>query len=112
VLNKQGQAVLITGEAGSGKTALLSAFARQALDIARRQGAHTLKFLAAISLVRPWLPVQPKAARQLLAEIYAWFSEGLDTPDLRAAAALLGKNGTRNKTGSRRCGGSSRAAPG
>lgn len=34
-----------------------------------------------------------EAARAQLAEVYAWFTEGLDTPDLQEAAALLAEAG-------------------
>jgi tetratricopeptide (TPR) repeat protein len=61
----------------------------QALDIARQQGAYTLALRAALSLAKLWQATQPEAARRLLAAAYAWFTEGLDTPDLREAAALL-----------------------
>jgi hypothetical protein len=35
------------------------------------------------------LPCAPEQARQLLAEVYGWFSAGSDTPDLKDAKALL-----------------------
>jgi predicted ATPase len=61
-----------------------------ALDIARRQEAKSLELRAAMSLSRLW-QTQGRApeARQLLAEIYGWFSEGFDTADLQEAKALL-----------------------
>jgi predicted ATPase len=63
---------------------------QQALDVARRQEAKALKLRAALSLARLWLR-QGKcdAARQLLAPIYGWFTEGFDTDDLRQAKAVL-----------------------
>jgi predicted ATPase len=63
---------------------------RQALDVARGQQAKALELRAALSLGRLWQG-QGKctAAQQQLAEIYCWFTEGLDTPDLQAARALL-----------------------
>jgi predicted ATPase len=65
---------------------------RQALAIARRQSAKSLELRAAMSLSRLWQRQERKAdARQLLAEIYDWFTEGLDTKDLREAKALLDK---------------------
>jgi predicted ATPase len=63
---------------------------QQALEVARRQQAKTLELRAAMSLSRLWQQQgKPAAARQLLAEVYGWFSEGLDTVDLQDAKALL-----------------------
>ena len=62
---------------------------QQALHIARQQGARTLELRAAISIAKLWQSTQPEAARRLLADLYAWFTEGLDTADLQEAAALL-----------------------
>jgi len=62
----------------------------QALDIARRQQAKALELRAAMSLVRLWQRQGQRAeARELLAEIYGWFTEGFDTADLRETRALL-----------------------
>jgi predicted ATPase len=62
----------------------------QALDIARQQQARSLELRAAMSLGRLWQRQGKRdAARQLLAEVYAWFTEGFDTADLLAARALL-----------------------
>jgi TOMM system kinase/cyclase fusion protein len=63
---------------------------RQALDIARYQQARSLELRAAMSLARLWQS-QGKhiAARDLLAPIYGWFTEGFDTADLQEARALL-----------------------
>jgi predicted ATPase len=63
---------------------------RQALKVARQQQAKSLELRAAVSLSRLWQQ-QGKydAARQLLPEVYAWFSEGWDTVDLQEARALL-----------------------
>ena len=61
-----------------------------ALDIARRQQAKSLELRAATSLSRLWQQQGKRAeARQLLAEVYSWFTEGFDTPDLREAKILL-----------------------
>jgi predicted ATPase len=63
---------------------------QQALDVARRQQAKALELRAALSLARLWQDQgQHAAARQLLAEIYGWFTEGLNTADLQEAKALL-----------------------
>jgi predicted ATPase len=62
----------------------------RALEIARRQGARSLELRAAVSLSRLWeTDSRHDEARELLASVYESFSEGLDTPDLREAAALL-----------------------
>jgi predicted ATPase len=63
---------------------------RQALEIARRQGAKSLELRAAMSLSRLWQRQGKRAeARELLASLYGWFTEGFDTPDLQEAKALL-----------------------
>jgi predicted ATPase len=63
---------------------------RQALDVARRQRAKSLELRAAMSLSRLWQHQGKRAAaRELLAEIYGWFTEGFDTADLQEAKALL-----------------------
>jgi predicted ATPase len=64
---------------------------RKALEVARRQEAKSLELrAAAISLARLWQQQDKRAeARQLLAEIYGWFTEGFDTKDLQEAKALL-----------------------
>ncbi len=63
---------------------------RQAIEIARRQSAKSLELRAAMSLSR-LLNNQGKKdeARQILAEIYNWFTEGFDTRDLKEAKILL-----------------------
>jgi predicted ATPase len=63
---------------------------RQALDIARRQGAKGYELRTAVSLGRLWQRQGKRdEARQLLAEVYDWFTEGFDTADLQEAKALL-----------------------
>jgi predicted ATPase len=62
----------------------------QALDIARRQQAMSLELRAATSLSRLWQRQGKRDdARDLLAPIYGWFTEGFDTADLQEAKALL-----------------------
>ena len=63
---------------------------RQALAIARRQQAKSLELRAAVSLSRLWQQQgnKPEPAR-CWQEIYGWFTEGFDTPDLQEAKALL-----------------------
>jgi predicted ATPase len=63
---------------------------RQALEVARHQQAKLFELRATLSLSR-MLQCQGKhaAAGELLAEVYGWFTEGFDTPDLQEARALL-----------------------
>jgi predicted ATPase len=62
----------------------------EALDVARRQQAKSLELRAAMSLSRLWRGQGKQAeARELLAPIYGWFTEGFDTADLQEAKALL-----------------------
>ena len=62
----------------------------QALAVARSQRAKSLELRAAMSLGQLWRDQgKPEAARRLVAEVYAWFTEGFASPDLRAAAAFL-----------------------
>jgi predicted ATPase len=63
---------------------------QRALDVARRQEAKSLELRAAMSL--SWLWHQQgkrQEAHDLLAELYAWFTEGFDIADLQEAKALL-----------------------
>jgi len=63
---------------------------RQALAVAKRQSAKLLELRAAISLARLWGEHgKCGEARDLLAPIYGWFTEGFDTPILQEAKALL-----------------------
>jgi predicted ATPase len=63
---------------------------QRALDLARGQHAKSLELRAAMSLSRLWQQHGKKEeARRLLTEIYVWFTEGFDTPDLLEAKALL-----------------------
>ncbi len=60
------------------------------IEIARRQSAKSLELRAVMSLSRLWQQQGKKdEARQMLAEIYGWFTEGFDTADLQEAKALL-----------------------
>lgn len=63
---------------------------QSALELARRQSAKALELRTAMSLARLWARERRRdAARELLTPIYGWFTEGLDTADLREARALL-----------------------
>jgi predicted ATPase len=63
---------------------------QKAIEIARRQQAKSLELRATMSLARLWQRQgKQHAARNTLAEIYGWFTEGFDTKDLQEAKALL-----------------------
>jgi len=63
---------------------------RKALGIAREQEAKLWELRAAASLARLWRDQGRRAAaRDLLAPVYGWFTEGFATPDLKEAKALL-----------------------
>jgi hypothetical protein len=62
----------------------------KAIEIAQRQQAKSLELRAVMSLSRLWQQQGKKEeARQMLAEIYGWFTEGFDTKDLQEAKGLL-----------------------
>ena len=62
----------------------------QALAVARDQGASLWELRAATSLARLWRNQSRRAeARDLLAPVYGWFTEGFETADLKDAKALL-----------------------
>ena len=62
----------------------------RALAVARSQTAKTLELRAATSLARLWRDQGKRTeARDLLAAVYGWFTEGFDTPALQDAKALL-----------------------
>jgi predicted ATPase len=63
---------------------------QRALDVAHRQEAKSLELRAAMSLSRLWQQQGKQAeARELLASVYGWFTEGFDTADLQEARVLL-----------------------
>jgi tetratricopeptide (TPR) repeat protein len=62
----------------------------RALAVAKRQNTRTHELRAAMSMVRLWRDQGKRAqARELLAPIYGWFTEGFDTPVLQDAKDLL-----------------------
>jgi predicted ATPase len=66
------------------------AYFDRALAVARQQQAKSYELRAAMSLARLWRSQgKPKQARELLAPVYGWFTEGFDTLDLKEAKALL-----------------------
>jgi tetratricopeptide (TPR) repeat protein len=67
---------------------------RRALAVAQRQNAKAYELVAATSLARLWRDQGKRTeARNLLSPIYGWFTEGLDTPVLQDAKALLDQLG-------------------
>jgi predicted ATPase/DNA-binding SARP family transcriptional activator len=73
-----------------GKAAEAEASLHQAIEVARRQRAKSWELRATTSLARLWQGQgRIDEARQTLAQVYGWFTEGFDTPDLREAKALL-----------------------
>ena len=72
---------------------------RRALDVARRQEARSLELRAATSLAGLWRHQDKHAeARDLLAPIYNWFTEGLDTPDRETHRGLGTEHRSRSST--------------
>ena len=70
-------------------TAAEAAFMR-AMQIARGQQARTFRLRAAMSMARLWRDQGKRdEARDLLAPVYGWFTEGFETLDLKEAKALL-----------------------
>jgi len=66
------------------------AYFTRALTIAREQQAKSWELRAAMSMARLWRDQGKRTeARELLAPVYAWFTEGFDTLDLKEAKALL-----------------------
>jgi len=70
-----------------------SAF-EEAIRVARTQAAKAYELRAATSLARLWGEQRRRTeARDLLAPVYSWFTEGFDTSDLKAAKLLLDELG-------------------
>jgi tetratricopeptide (TPR) repeat protein len=64
----------------------------RALAVARQQQAKSWELRAAMSMARLWRSQgKSQQARELLAPVYGWFTEGFDTLDLKEAKALLGE---------------------
>jgi predicted ATPase len=83
------QGVLLLRQPGVSQ-AEAEAWLQRALDVARRQEAKSLELRAAMSLARLWQQQGKRAeARELLAPVYGWFTEGFDTADLQDAKVLL-----------------------
>ncbi|HEX3522371.1 MAG TPA: hypothetical protein VHT52_09820, partial [Stellaceae bacterium] len=80
---------LLIGSPSSDQAEVEACF-RKALSIAREQGTRGFELRAAVSLAR-LLQDQERCteARELLAPVYGWFTEGFNTYDLKEAKALL-----------------------
>jgi predicted ATPase/class 3 adenylate cyclase len=73
-----------------GAAAAAEASFRKSLEVARSQQAKTWELRAATNLARLWSSQgRSPEGRKVLSEVYDWFAEGFDTPDLRDARALL-----------------------
>ena len=79
--------LLLKSEAPHPPSEAASCF-HQAIEIARRQQAKSLELRAVMSLSR-LQQSQNEESRKMLAEIYNWFTEGLNTADLKEAKVLL-----------------------
>jgi predicted ATPase len=63
---------------------------KQAIEIAQSQGAKSLELRAAVSLARFWQDRGKRGeARDILAPVFEWFTEGFDTADLTDAKSLI-----------------------
>jgi predicted ATPase/DNA-binding winged helix-turn-helix (wHTH) protein len=88
LLRVKGETLL--GRGAPGAAAEAESHFRQALDWARQQGALSWELRAAASLARLWRDqARSKEARELLAPVYARFTEGFATADLKEAKRLL-----------------------
>jgi class 3 adenylate cyclase/tetratricopeptide (TPR) repeat protein len=90
VLRVAGEIALMSPE-----QAKAEAFFERALTVARSQQAKSWELRAAMSMARLWRDQgKPQQARELLAPIYGWFTEGFDTRDLKEAKVLLDELGS------------------
>jgi len=82
----RGEFLLLHGaDASDAEAALL-----RAIEIARSQKARSLELRATMSLARLWSAQhRSDEARRRLGDVYVWFTEGFETPDLQAAQLLL-----------------------
>ena len=82
-----GEIALLSPEPDAAKA---EAYFERALAVARSQQAKSWELRAAMSMARLWRDQGKRdEAHDLLAPVYAWFSEGFDTLDLKEAKALL-----------------------
>ena len=82
-----GEIALMSPERDAAKA---EAYFERALAVARAQQAKSWELRAAMSMARLWRDQGKRdEARELLAPVYGWFTEGFDTLDLKQAKALL-----------------------
>jgi predicted ATPase len=82
-----GEIALLSPEPNAAKA---QAYFERALEVARKQRAKSWELRAAMSMARLWRDQgKTQQARELLAPVYGWFTEGFDTLDLKEAKALL-----------------------
>jgi len=87
-----GEIALLSPEPDAAKA---EAYFEHALAVARQQQAKSWELRASMSLARLWRSQgKVQQARELLATVYGWFTEGFDTRDLKEAKALLEELGT------------------
>jgi predicted ATPase len=87
VLRTAGEITLISP---AGDTATAEAYFERSLAVARAQQAKSWELRAAMSMARLWRDQGKRdEARDLLAPVYGWFTEGFDTLDLKQAKTLL-----------------------
>jgi predicted ATPase len=87
VYRTAGEISLMSPEPDSAKA---QAYFERALAVARQQQAKSWELRASMSLARLWRDQgKVQQARELLAPVYGWFTEGFDTRDLKGAKALL-----------------------
>ena len=88
-LRLRGDLLLITEDRAAAEAAY-----HNAIELARKQGAKFWELCAATSLARMWRDQGKRTdARELLAPVYSWFTEGFGTPVLREAKAALAELG-------------------
>jgi predicted ATPase len=81
----RGKLLLMDGDGAASEASLL-----KAIDVARRQDAKSWELRATTDLARLWQRKgKGKEAKQVLAPVYGWFTEGFDTQDLKESKALL-----------------------
>ena len=82
-----GEIALMSPGAGTAKA---EAYFERALAVARKQQAKSWELRAAVSLAQLWHDQGKRdEARNLLAPVYGWFTEGFNTRDLKEAKTLL-----------------------
>jgi predicted ATPase/DNA-binding SARP family transcriptional activator len=81
----EGELLRVSGDEDGAEASFL-----KAIEVAQHQNAKSWELRASMDLARLWQEEgKKKQAKQILSEIYGWFTEGFDTPDLMKAKALL-----------------------